>query len=157
MHAALQARRLKAALPPLVDLIVAAGTCGVMLVGVRLVLAGQMTSGTLIVFVLYLGKLYKPMKNLARMIDTMSKSAVAFERIRELLETPAAVPDAPGARPAPALRGRIEVRGVRFRYEPDVPVLNGVDLTGGAGPARRDRRRQRQRQVHALRAASPPL
>ena len=129
MHAALQARRLKAALPPLVDLIVAAGTCGVMLVGVRLVLAGQMTSGTLIVFVLYLGKLYKPMKNLARMIDAMSKSAVAFERIRELLETPAAVPDAPGARPAPALRGRIDLRGVRFRYEPNVPVLNGVDLT----------------------------
>ena len=39
------------------------------------------------------------------------------------------MPDAPGARPAPALRGRIEVRDVRFRYEPDVPVLNGVDLT----------------------------
>ena len=39
------------------------------------------------------------------------------------------MPDAPGARPAPALRGRIELRGVRFRYEPHVPVLNGVDLT----------------------------
>ena len=129
MQAALQARRLKAALPPLVDLLVAAGTCGVMLVGVRLVLAGQLTSGTLIVFVLYLGKLYKPMKNLARMTDAMSKSAVAFERIRDLLETRAAVPDAPGARPAPALHGRIEVRGVRFRYEPNVAVLNGVDLT----------------------------
>ena len=57
-----------------------------MLVGVRLVLDGRITSGTLILFILYLGKLYKPMKNLARMTDTMSKSAVAFERIRELLE-----------------------------------------------------------------------
>ena len=38
MDAALRARSLKAALPPIVDLLVAAGTCVVMLVGVRLVL-----------------------------------------------------------------------------------------------------------------------
>ena len=133
MQAALRARRLKAALPPLVDLIVAAATCAVMLVGVRLVLADRMTSGTLIVFILYLGKLYKPMKNLARMTEAISKSAVAFERVRDLLQMPAAVPDARGARPAPALRGGLDLRGVRFRYEPDVPVLNGVDLAVDAG------------------------
>jgi ATP-binding cassette, subfamily B, bacterial len=133
MAAALQARSLKAALPPIVDLIVAAGTCVVMLVGVRLVLSGRITSGTLIVFVLYLAKLYKPIKNLARMTDTVSKASVAFERIRELLQTPVPAADARGARPAPPLRGRIELRGVRFRYQPDVPVLNGVDLTVDAG------------------------
>ena len=117
MHAALQARRLKAALPPLVDLIVAAGTCGVMLVGVRLVLAGQMTSGTLIVFVLYLGKLYKPMKNLARMTDTMSKSAVAFERIRDLLETTRGRAGCAGraAGPGAARPHRVTRRPLRLR------------------------------------------
>jgi ATP-binding cassette, subfamily B, bacterial len=133
MEAALQARSLKAALPPIVDLIVAAGTCAVMLVGVRLVLSGRITSGTLIVFVLYLTRLYKPIKNLARMTETFSKVSVAFERIRELLQTPVPVADAPGARPAPPLRGRLELRDVRFRYQPDVPVLNGVDLTVEAG------------------------
>src|SRR4030095_14021229 len=65
-EAGVRARRIRAALPPAVDLIVAAGTCVVMLVGVRLVLEGRITSGTLIVFVLYLGRLYEPMKNLAR-------------------------------------------------------------------------------------------
>jgi ATP-binding cassette, subfamily B, bacterial len=133
MQAALRARRIKASLPPIVDLLVAAGTVVVMLVGVRLVLEGRITSGTLIVFVLYLGKLYKPMKNLARMTDTMSKSAVAFERIRELLATRSTVTDTPGARPAPPFRGDIEFRDVTFAYGSGPPVLQGVTLTAAAG------------------------
>jgi len=133
MDAALRARSIKAALPPIVDLLVAAGTCAVMLVGVRLVLEGRITSGTLIVFVLYLGKLYKPMKSLARMTDTVSKSTVAFERIRELLATTSEVADAPDARPAARLRGSIEFRNVRFGYVPGQPVLHGISLSAGAG------------------------
>ena len=133
MQAALRARGIKAALPPMVDLIVAGGTCVVMLVGVRLVLDGRITSGTLIVFVLYLGKLYKPMKNLARMTDTVSKSAVAFDRIRELLATRSGVTDAPGAQPARRFRGAIEFRDVTFAYAPGQPVLQGLTLAAAAG------------------------
>jgi ATP-binding cassette subfamily B protein len=133
MHAALRARSIKAALPPAVDLIVAAGTGMVMLVGVRLVLDGRITSGTLIVFVLYLGKLYKPMKNLARMTDTVAKSSVAFERIKELLAAPAEVADDTGARVAPRFRGVVEFRGVSFGYAPGAPVLRGLTLTVPAG------------------------
>jgi ATP-binding cassette subfamily B protein len=133
MHAALRARSIKAALPPAVDLIVAAGTGMVMLVGVRLVLDGRITSGTLIVFVLYLGKLYKPMKNLARMTDTVAKSSVAFERIRELLAAPAEVPDDAGGRVAPRLRGDIEFRDVSFGYTAGPPVLRGLTLRVATG------------------------
>ena len=132
-RAAMRARGIKSSLPPLVDLIVAGGTGIVMLVGVRLVLAGQFTSGTLIVFVLYLGKLYKPMKNLARMTDTASKSMVAFERIRELLRSESTVTERPGARQAQAFAGRIEVRDLRFRYGNGPSVLNGVTFTADAG------------------------
>ena len=60
----LRARSIKARLSPLVDIIVAVGTCLVLWVGVRLVIAGRLTSGALLVFVLYLGKMYKPMKDL---------------------------------------------------------------------------------------------
>ena len=87
VEAALRARSLKARLSPLVDLIVATGTCLVLLVGVRLVLTGRLTAGALLVFVLYLGRMYKPMKDLSKMSDTLSKAIVAFERIGELLET----------------------------------------------------------------------
>ena len=133
MQAALRARSIKAALPPMVDLVVAAGTAVVMLVGVRLVLEGSITSGTLIVFVLYLGKLYKPIKSLARMTDTVSKTAVAVDRMRELLATRSEVADAPGARMAPPFRGRIEFRDVAFSYVPGRPVLQRVTLTASPG------------------------
>ena len=132
MQAALRARSIKAALPPAVDLIVAGGTAMVMLMGVRLVLEGRITSGTLIVFVLYLGKLYKPMKNLARMTETVAKSSVAFERIQELLAAPADVADDPTARVAPRVRGIIEFRDVSFAYTPGTPVLRGLTLTAAA-------------------------
>ena len=45
--------------------------------------AGGFTAGALLVFVAYLGKMYKPMKDLSKMTDTLSKAAVGFERIGE--------------------------------------------------------------------------
>ena len=133
MDVALRARSIKAGLSPLVDVIVAIGTCVVLLVGVRLVLSGALTSGTLLVFVLYLGKMYKPMKDLSKLADTLTKSSVAFERIGELLETESRVRDLPGARPAPPFEGRIEFAHVRFGYAPEHLVLKDVDFLVEAG------------------------
>src|SRR6266853_4849305 len=70
VETALKARSLKAKLAPLVEVIVAIGTCLVLWYGARLVLAGQMTTGSLLVFLIYLGKIYKPMRDLSKMSDT---------------------------------------------------------------------------------------
>jgi subfamily B ATP-binding cassette protein MsbA len=125
----LQARSVKARLPPLVDIIVAVGTCLVLWFGVRLVLAGSLTAGALLVFVLYLGKMYKPMKDLSKMADAWSKAVIGFERIGEILSIERQVRDMPGARPAPPLRGRIEFDHVRFGYTPNQSVLKDLNLT----------------------------
>jgi ATP-binding cassette subfamily B protein len=124
----LQARSVKARLSPLVDVIVAVGTCLVLWYGVRLVLADELTAGALLVFVLYLGKMYKPMKNLSKMTDTWSKAVVGFERIGEILGIERQVRDLPGAREAPPFQGRIEFDHVRFGYIPDCDVLRDVSL-----------------------------
>src|SRR5438874_7229761 len=71
---ALRARNFKAKLPPMVEMIVAAGTCLVLWYGARLVIAGSLTGGELLVFLLYLGKMYKPMRELSKMTDTISKA-----------------------------------------------------------------------------------
>ena len=124
----LRARAIKARLPSLVDIIVAIGTCLVLWFGVRLVLAGSLTSGALLVFVLYLGKMYKPMKDLSKMSDTLSKAAVSFERIGEILSIESQIRELPGATPAPPFMGRIEFAHVRFGYAPDQVVLRDVNL-----------------------------
>jgi ATP-binding cassette, subfamily B, bacterial len=125
---ALRARNLKAKLSPLVDMIVAIGTCLVLWVGGGMALKGTLSAGSLVLFVWYLSKMYKPMRDLSKMTDTYSKAAVGFERIRELLETDRHVKDLPGARHAHKFRGGIELDGVCFGYQPNYPVLKQVSL-----------------------------
>jgi subfamily B ATP-binding cassette protein MsbA len=128
VETALRARSLKAKLAPLVEVIVAAGTCLVLWYGVGLVLAGSITPGSLLVFLIYLGKMYKPMRELSKMSDTISKTAVGYERIREVIETEREVRNLPGARNAPDFKGEIEFSHVSFGYSPDSLILKDLNL-----------------------------
>jgi subfamily B ATP-binding cassette protein MsbA len=130
---ALRARSIKARLSPFVDVIVAVGTCLVLGFGARLILAGKLSAGSLVVFFLYLSKMYKPMRELSKMTDTISKAAVGYERIKEVLETESRVRDLPRARQAPRFRGKIEFDRVSFGYAPDAPVLKDVSFKIEAG------------------------
>jgi subfamily B ATP-binding cassette protein MsbA len=125
---ALRARGLKAKLSPTVEMIVACGTCMVLWFGARMVLDGSLSTGSLVVFVLYLSRMYKPMQELSKMSDTYTKAAVAWERIQEVMQTRREVEDLPGALPAPQFRGEIEFDHVSFSYNPKTPVLRDVSL-----------------------------
>lgn len=130
---ALRARSLKAKLSPIVEILIAVGTALVLWFGARMVLAGALSAGSLVIFIAYLGKMYKPMQELSKMTDSYSKAAVGYERIREVLETNGVIQDLPGARRAPRFKGRIQFENVDFCYETDVPVLNQVSLDIPAG------------------------
>jgi subfamily B ATP-binding cassette protein MsbA len=125
---ALRARGLKAKLSPIVEMIVAGGTCMVLWFGARMVLDGSLDTGSLIVFVLYLGRMYKPMQELSKMTDTYTKAAVAWDRIQEVLQTRRDVEDMPGALPAPPFQGNIEFDHVSFSYNPNAPVLRDLSF-----------------------------
>ena len=128
VETALRARSLKAKLSPLVDVIVAVGTCLVLGYGARMALANQLSAGVLIVFLLYLGKMYKPMRDLSKETDSVSKALVGYERIQEVLEIESTVRDLPHARRAPTFRGKIEFDKVSFHYEGGEPVLQDVNM-----------------------------
>ena len=129
----LRARSLKAKLSPMVEIIVAAGTSLVLYFGARMVLAGSLDPGSMVVFIWYLGKMYKPMQELSKMTDAYSKAAVGYERIREVLETDTDLKDLPGARPAPRFKGQIEFEKVTFAYDKDQPILKDVSFRIEAG------------------------
>jgi subfamily B ATP-binding cassette protein MsbA len=125
---ALRARSLKARLAPIVEVIVAAGTFLVLWFGARMVLSGTLSAGSLILFIMYLKKMYKPMQELSKMVDDYSKAVVGYERVREVLDTERDVQDVRGARSAPKFRGKIEFEHVAFCYEPKLPVLKDVSF-----------------------------
>ncbi len=124
----LRARSLKAKLAPLVEVIVAVGTCLVLWFGARMVLSGALSAGSLVVFILYLGKMYKPMQQLSKMTDAYSKAVVGYERIREIFDTHNEIKDLPGARRAPKFKGQIDFENVNFGYEPASSGLEGCEL-----------------------------
>jgi ATP-binding cassette, subfamily B, bacterial len=128
VNAALRARSMKARLSPLIDVVVAVGTCLVLYGGARLVLNDRLTVGALVVFVLYLTKMYKPIKDLSKTADTVSNAAVSFERIGEILTIERQIVDLPGARTAGRLAGGIEFDHVEFAYAPGQPILRDVSL-----------------------------
>jgi subfamily B ATP-binding cassette protein MsbA len=128
VKAGLRARTLKATLPPIVDVLVAVGTCLVLAYGGRLVLGGKISPGMLIVFVMYLSRMYKPMRDLSKMTDTVSKASVGYERIREVLEIDSRVRDRAGARRAPRFKGALEFDRVNFDYGDGAVVLKDVSF-----------------------------
>jgi len=128
VQAALQARSMKAKLAPIVDVIVAVGTCLVLGYGAHLILGGSLSTGELIVFLAYLGKTYKPMRELSKMTNVVSKAAVSYERIHEVLASESRVHDLPSASQAPPFGGQIEFDRVSFSYGADIQILKNVSF-----------------------------
>ena len=133
VEAALQARRIKAFLSPVMDLVAAIGTALVLWYGASLVLSNQMTAGSLVVFLLYLGKMFKPMEDLAKMTNSASKAAVGMDRIQEILDSDSLLSEGPDAEEAPKLTGHIAFEHVAFGYEPDKLILTDVHFDIPAG------------------------
>jgi subfamily B ATP-binding cassette protein MsbA len=114
-------------------MIVAAASGTVLLVGGRMALGGAISAGSLILFIWYLGRMYKPMRELSKIADAYAKAAAAYERIEDVLANDSDVRDLPGARPVVALRGEIEFDRVSFCYKPGYPVLKRVSLAISPG------------------------
>ena len=130
--AALRARRVKSLLPSIVQVAVSTGTALVLLYGARLVIAGEMTAGSLVVFLAYLSKLFKPIQDLAKMTNTVAQAAVGLERIKTILDTDERTPELPNALVARDLSGQIEFRNISFGYDPSRPIL--MDLSFHISP-----------------------
>ncbi len=106
-----------------------------LIVGAHLVRAGSLTAGALIAYLLYIDMFFSPVQQLSQVFDGYQQAAVGLRRIRDLLRTPTSTPQAAHPAPVPRrLRGRIDMRDVRFRYGPDTPeALGGVTLSVAPG------------------------
>ncbi|HMQ34058.1 MAG TPA: ABC transporter ATP-binding protein [Chloroflexaceae bacterium] len=108
-----------------------------LLVGGRLVAAGQLTVGELVQFNAYLGLLSFPMIMLGWMVSLYQQAAASMGRLTEVLRRAPAIagPAAPVALPAP--RGEVEYRGVGIRYDAEERARGQGDReAAGAGRPR---------------------
>jgi ATP-binding cassette, subfamily B, multidrug efflux pump len=104
--------------------------------GGRGVMAGTMTVGELVLFLLYLGMLAWPMIALGWVVNLFQRGAASMGRVSAILRTPPAVADAPDAAAPADVRGAVEFRDVTFRYPgTDRDVLHGVSFRIPPGAA----------------------
>ncbi|WP_432761288.1 ABC transporter ATP-binding protein [Roseomonas alba] len=105
----------------------------VMVAGAWFVLHGQLTPGDFVGFLLLVGVFFRPVEKINAVLETYPKGIAGFRRYLELLATRPDIADKPGAIAVGCLRGDIRYEGVRFGYDPDRPVLRGIDLAIAAG------------------------
>jgi subfamily B ATP-binding cassette protein MsbA len=103
--------------------------------GGRLVLAGALTAGALVSFMLYALYVAGAVGSLGSLFGVYSEAVGAARRTFDLLNTQSSISDPPEPAPlAMPVRGEVELEHVTFRYQPSLPdVLTDVSLRIGAG------------------------
>lgn len=121
--------RVRALFNPVLDFLPAVGLVAVLWYGGHEVIGGRLSIGALLAFNVYLAMLIWPLRMMGWVIAQAQRAVAAAERIDEVLATEPAIVDAPDAVALPDGGGAVELRDVRFGYSPDLPVLDGFDLT----------------------------
>jgi ABC-type multidrug transport system fused ATPase/permease subunit len=129
VEAALKARQVKSLLSPVVSVVVALCVGIVLWKGTSLIVAGTMTAGALTVYLAYLTKFFKPVKDLASMTSVIAQTTVALERIQKILSADDIIPEHADATDPGRAKGAITVDHVAFGYGDDPEVLRDVTFT----------------------------
>jgi ABC-type multidrug transport system fused ATPase/permease subunit len=128
VEAALKARQVKSLLSPMVSIVVAICTAIVLWKGTSLIVAGTMTAGALTVYLAYLAKFFKPVKDLASMTSAIAQTTVALERIQKILSADAIIPEHPEATNPGRVKGAITFENIAFGYDDETQVLRDVSF-----------------------------
>jgi ATP-binding cassette subfamily B protein/subfamily B ATP-binding cassette protein MsbA len=116
-----------------VNVLIAAGTAGVLWFGATHVLAGELTIGEVLVFTSYLASLYSPINSLTQTWGLIQGARVGAERVFEILETAPDLVDGTRELVRGEVHGAVTFEDVRFGYDPARLVLKGVTFHARAG------------------------
>jgi ATP-binding cassette subfamily B protein len=111
---------------------IAAGTAGVLFVGVRHVLQGRLLLGDLMLVLFYLAMVYQPLQALANKASAVQSALAGAARTFSVLDARPDVVDKPGARSIEHTGGGIEFRGVSFSYN-ETTVLSDISFRVAPG------------------------
>jgi ATP-binding cassette subfamily B protein len=123
-----RATRQSALYLPLLSFLPLLAQGAVLIAGGYRVTGGDLQIGEFVAFNVYLLMLVFPLRMLGMWIGQIQRATAAGERIFEVLDEREDIRDRPGAAELPPGGGRISFEGVTFGYEPDRPVLDGIDL-----------------------------
>jgi ATP-binding cassette, subfamily B, putative efflux pump len=111
------------------------GVIGVLIIviGGRSILAGQMTVGELLNYILFTGMLAMPVVQIASIGTQISEAFAGLDRIRELMQMATEDQEDAAKTPLGEINGEVVFEDVSFEYNPGVPVLKRVSFRAPAG------------------------
>lgn len=125
--------KLNALLTPTVEFVAAVGVTVVMWYGGRSVIDGDITAGALVAFLVYAVNIANPIKRLTKVAASIQKALAAGDRVFGILDLPEAIKEIPNAKVLPPVNGKVEFDNVKFSYNPQEEVLNGLSFTVNPG------------------------
>ncbi len=105
----------------------------ILLLAVGRVTRGAMTVGELVLVNTYLLQLIRPMDRLGQLYRSIKQAFVDVEQLLLLLAATQEVQDRPGAVALPPGKGEVRFARVAFAYDPERPILDGIDFRLPAG------------------------
>jgi len=118
---------------PIIELITTIGVAAVLYYGGLQVIRGVITPGSLFSFVVAIGLIYDPVRNLSKVNNRLQVALASADRVFDTLDAMPVTPEAPDAKPLPPFSKSIEYSDVWFKYtDPEggtsSDVLRGIDL-----------------------------
>ena len=98
------------------------------LAGAMSAVAGAITVGGLTVFLSYANQYAKPFNEISGVVTELQNAVACAGRVFALMDEPEQLPDAPDAETLTDATGRVALERVAFRYVPQTPLLEDVNL-----------------------------
>ncbi len=94
---------------------------------------GQFTTGDVVLVNTLLAQLFRPLDMLGWVYRTIRQGLVDMEQMFGLLDTRPEIEDAADAPALEVTAGHVRLDGVQFAYDPERPILRGIDIDVPAG------------------------
>ena len=114
--------RLRTSNVAIMQLVFWVATCLILLLGGRLVTDGQLTTGELAQFILYVSMLVQPVRMIGQMASTFARAASSGERIFDVLDAKSPVDENPNPITLNKVKGHIQFDNVSFSYGRELAV-----------------------------------
>ena len=128
-QASYKAQFISGIIQPTLSIISNLSYVAIAVIGGTWVASGQISLGDLVAFIQYSRTFTMPILQTASIINVMQSAVASAERVFELMDEREELPDPAQPVSLPLATGAVAMEDVSFRYKPDVPLIEHLDVT----------------------------
>ncbi len=132
-QASYKAQAISGVIQPAMNFIANLNYVAIAVIGGLRVASGQMSLGDVVAFIQYSRQFTFPIIQVASIVNVLQSAIASAERVFELLDEAEETADPVAAPSLGRARGEVAFEDVSFRYEPDRPLIDDLDLQVEAG------------------------